>query len=301
MAEFSARDRITMMAIISAAGESGPPLFVFKGSRMPYRTVLKNGVAVDDTPACNLPPRSCVALRLENGGVDSENFRNWALRFVTFVSDLTEGGRKVLLTYDAYRAHLSLEVLELFSANNIIVYAVPAHTSGKSQPLDVVLFSSFKNALNDVALRCTSPDITQKLGIFEFFSFFREAYAKSFTTTNIQAGFRRSGLCPLDIRRLLGVPRPASSEVDAPLLSVEALEKLFEQKQEEFRRKVLGSDATMTQSGFVDTTCGQVMTAPQVLALVREKCERGAKKAKSGARTASALCCGGASKKGVAN
>ena len=34
----------------------------------------------------------------------------------------------------------------------------------------------------------------------------------------------------------------------------------------------------MTQSRFVDTTCGQVMTAPQVLALVREKREREARK-----------------------
>lgn len=43
---------------------------------------------------------------------------------------------------------MSLRFLGLFKANNIVVYALPAHTSRKTQPLDVLGFSLFKVALN---------------------------------------------------------------------------------------------------------------------------------------------------------
>lgn len=54
----------------------------------------------------------------------------------------------MILIYDGYKSHMSLQVLELFSQNKIIVYDLPAHTSGNPQPLDVVAFSVFKSSLN---------------------------------------------------------------------------------------------------------------------------------------------------------
>lgn len=68
-----------------------------------------------------------MAMRDDIGGVDSANLLAWAKRFVEEVRGLTAGGRKILLSYDGYRAHLSLPVLELFHVNNIVAYALPAH------------------------------------------------------------------------------------------------------------------------------------------------------------------------------
>lgn len=65
----------------------------------------------------------------------SKKFRNWANKFVEFVADLTANNRKLLLIYDGYRAHLSLEVVEIFANNNIAMYALRAHTSGNTQPI----------------------------------------------------------------------------------------------------------------------------------------------------------------------
>ena len=39
-------DRITMMHVICANGEAGPPLFVFKRSRLPFRMLVRDGVEV---------------------------------------------------------------------------------------------------------------------------------------------------------------------------------------------------------------------------------------------------------------
>eukprot|EP00178_Gracilaria_changii_P018579 TRINITY_DN531_c0_g1_i1.p1 TRINITY_DN531_c0_g1~~TRINITY_DN531_c0_g1_i1.p1 ORF type:complete len:353 (+),score=29.71 TRINITY_DN531_c0_g1_i1:40-1059(+) len=127
MNDYHYKNRITMMPVVSAAGDCGPLLVVVKGSRIPYRTVLKNGVAIQEAPTVSLPRNAVIATRCDTGGVDSVNFKAWAQRFVAYVHSLTINGRKVLLVYDAYRAHLSLEVLELFHQNNIIVTHYP-HT-----------------------------------------------------------------------------------------------------------------------------------------------------------------------------
>eukprot|EP00171_Calliarthron_tuberculosum_P001518 IDg1518t1 len=142
--------RSTMMPVVSAAGETGPTLFVFKGCSLPFREVVRGGSVVVETVADQLPRNAVVATRADSGGVDSGNFFLWATHFVRYMAPLTAGGRKVLLVYDAYRAHMSLRVLELLDANNIVAYALPAHTSAKTQPCDVVLFGAYKTRLREM-------------------------------------------------------------------------------------------------------------------------------------------------------
>ena len=135
------------MPVVSAAGEAGSPLYVFKGKRLPFREVLSHDVVQVQTYAQLLPRHACIAMREEGGGVDAQNFLHWAYSFIESVRDLTANERHVLLTYDAYGAHMSLSVLELLRQHRIVVYALPAHTSSNTQPLDVVLFSSYKREL----------------------------------------------------------------------------------------------------------------------------------------------------------
>ena len=141
MPEFRKLSRVTLMPIISASGACAPPLFVFKGSWLPYRTFIRDGNVVTQTPLCNIQYGPMAVTREGNGGIDTPRFLDWGYSFVEHVEPLTRGGRKVLLIYYGYRAHLSLAVLDLFHKNNIIVYVLPSHTSGKTQPLDVVLFT----------------------------------------------------------------------------------------------------------------------------------------------------------------
>ena len=73
--------------------------------------------------------------------VDRHNFAEWATSFVKHVKKKTEGGRKVVLTYDGRRSHLSARALEILKEGNVIAYCLPSHSSGKTQPLDVGLSS----------------------------------------------------------------------------------------------------------------------------------------------------------------
>ncbi|CDF33385.1 unnamed protein product [Chondrus crispus] len=105
----------------------------------------------------------------------------------------------------------------------------------------------------------------------------------SVTGDNIRASFLRSGLWSLDRRRVLSDPRPESARSDAhaPILTVEDL-AAFKERMAKIKDQILGADAVMTASGYVNTSNCCVVTAPQALALVRRKekgnaCKRRAK------------------------
>lgn len=114
-------------------------------------------------------------MRNDLGGVGSEYFLSWAETFVKHVQDLAANGRKVLLTYDGYRAHMTLGELQLFKENNIIAYAIPAHTSGKLQPCDVVLFGEFKKAFNVVLQEMQRTEQASSMGRFEMCALMKHA------------------------------------------------------------------------------------------------------------------------------
>lgn len=62
------------MPVVSAAGETGPPLFISKGRQLfPCRNVVGSGTIVPETYPEYLPRGSVIACREEFGGVDSEN------------------------------------------------------------------------------------------------------------------------------------------------------------------------------------------------------------------------------------
>lgn len=159
------------------------------------------------------------------------NFLSWAYTFVDYTRDLRSGGRKILLVYDAYRSHISLEVLGVFKNHGIEIYALPAHTSGKTQPLDVVPFSVLKNALNDTVSNCSGFIDERKLDLFDLCAIMKQAYDFAFTRANIKSGFRRAGLWPFDCSKLLNVQRPSDGTSSATFLTVEEIQAAYEAKR----------------------------------------------------------------------
>ena len=185
-----------------------------------------------------------------------------------YTKDLRLLGRKVLLLYNAHRSHISLEVLEVFLRNGIVVYALPAHSSGKAQPLDFVLFAAFMGALNNAVSSCSGFCDGRTLDHFHLCSVMGKAYEVSFVRSNFMAGFRRARLWPLDGSRLLDTLRPASAACGAPIISNESLEKAYQEKRLELRNATLGTDAKMLDCGYVNSHNEYVMTSATVLELI---------------------------------
>eukprot|EP00171_Calliarthron_tuberculosum_P006070 IDg6070t1 len=269
--DFASVHRSTMMPVISAAGEAGPVLFAFKGSTLPYREVVCGRDVVVETLADRLPRTAVVTTRAECGGVDSGNFYLWATHFVAFIAPLTAGGRKVLLLYDGYRAHMTLRVLELFDRHNIVAYALPAHTSGKTQPCDVVLFASYKAKLREALVSAVREGTADKIDVFEYCALMRAAYEEAFTSKVIKSSFLRAGVWPLNPSRLLSAPLPRSANDVGNIIGVEEIRALYEEKTRAARAAVLGSDARVLSCGYLDTSNGLVLTSARAMELARKK------------------------------
>lgn len=265
--EMHRANRVTLMPVVSADGDTGPPLFVFKGVQLPYRKVLSDGNEVTQTYHSVLPRGSVVAMRERGGGVDGANFFEWAHKFIESVKDLTAGERKVLLIYDGYRSHMSFRVLKLLRQNNIIAYALPSHTSGKTQPCDVKLFGAYKKELDELMDVATDVGDDIEIDNWAYGAMMCEAYKQAFTRSNIQAAFRRSGIWPHDPSRLLGCARP---NAEGNLITSDQLENMMNMKREEVRNRLFDPAVTVMQSGFVDTRRGAVLTSDDALQATEE-------------------------------
>ena len=59
------------------------------------------------------------------------------------------GNKPRLLINDGFGTHKSLELLEFYFKNNIILYRLPSYTSYKLQPCDVGVFGPLKVAYRE--------------------------------------------------------------------------------------------------------------------------------------------------------
>ena len=120
----------------------------------------------------------------ETGEVDSECIYRWELEFRNFMRHLTEGGRKILLTYDAYRLHVSLRVLEHFLSNCIIAYSLIAHTCRRTQPLNVVALDAMKQKLSKLVQESIDTESFNSFDLFQMFTLATNLFQDSFCPTH---------------------------------------------------------------------------------------------------------------------
>jgi hypothetical protein len=99
-----------------------------------------------------------------------------------------------------------------------------------------------------------------------------EANKQVFTEDNIKAAFRQTGIWPINPKVILDKPMPKSSaEVSSPF-SVTEVCNILEEKRAEIRRG-LNIEPAVLSRGFVASTYGINLTAPDALKLARESHE----------------------------
>lgn len=106
-------------------------------------------------------------------------------------TSIRSNGEWRLLIFDGFESHLQLEIIEFCLDNNIIPLCLPSHTSHVLQPLDVGVFSPLKKYYRQEISKLRSP-ITKN----NFPNLLALARQKAFSVSNIQSGFRASGIYP---------------------------------------------------------------------------------------------------------
>ncbi len=175
------RTLISMMGCASASGVSVPPALVYPGKRL-NANYLKNA------------PIGTKAMCTPNGYFTAKAFRSYLDHFAAH--SRPTAASPVLLILDGFSGHIDVDSLEHAKNLNIHVICFPSHSTHALQPLDVGIFSPFKNYYRRSYSEWMEKNPNERLLKEDFAGLMRDAYYHAFTPFNITSAFKATGLYP---------------------------------------------------------------------------------------------------------
>lgn len=97
-----------------------------------------------------------------------------------------------------HESHIHIDVLDFCKDDGIILLSFPPHCSHKLQPLDRSVYGPFKKAINTQCDSCMRNHPGKTMSIYDIPNIVANAMPLALTAANIQAGFRKTGICPFN-------------------------------------------------------------------------------------------------------
>ena len=179
---------MTMAIAVNAMGNSTPPFFVFPRKRYAPHFV-RDG------------PVGCTGAGNGSGWMQETEFLQFLQHFVKHTKASEDS--KVILLLDNHSSHLSIQSIDFCKANGIILLSSPPHCSRKLQPLGRGVFGPFKRLVNNACDNWMRMNAGKTMSIYDIPGIVKLALPSSVTPGNIQAGFRCSGIWPVN-RHIFG-------------------------------------------------------------------------------------------------
>ena len=174
---------VTVAVAISALGNMVPPFFIFP--RVHYKEHFIRGGPVGSDGDTN-----------SSGWMKEDNFRKFAKHFVKYAKPSKEN--PVLLLLDNHDSHLSIEVLNYFKENGVIILSFPPHCSHKLQPLDRTVYGPLKKYYNQASDNWLASHPGKTITIYDIPELVKISLPLAATIDNIQSGFRVTGISPFN-------------------------------------------------------------------------------------------------------
>ncbi|XP_066946101.1 uncharacterized protein [Macrobrachium rosenbergii] len=172
-------------------GSALDPLIIFKGKNMQSSWV---GTAA--------LPETQYALS-ESGWTTRMIFEDFFKGFV----EKTNDSRPLLLILDGHLSHTSVETIIVAKSENISIIKLPAHCTDLLQPIDVAYFAPLKSyydaALQQRVHQTGARVPLQKCG---FVNMLCSVWKQGLSTDNVKAGFRATGIYPLNSEKYNKIP-----------------------------------------------------------------------------------------------
>jgi len=195
-----------VLACVSAAGSTLPPLMIFNTLRPEYKLG-----AEEET----------MFAQQKSGWMNSEIYERWLeTHFIKHAPSV----RPLLLVFDGLKAHISLHLIEFAEKNGILLYCLPPHSSHLLQPLDVSVFGPLKVGWKRVASTFTHVS-GRPVNFHNFARLFKIAWHTSITSSVIAGGFKRSGIYPFARSAVVSGQKnpPAKPDIPEELLDIAIL------------------------------------------------------------------------------
>ncbi|EGU76713.1 hypothetical protein HZS61_009463 [Fusarium oxysporum f. sp. conglutinans] len=201
------RSWITILECISATGKVLRPTVIFKGKTVQQQHFPEDlDFLVNWEFACS-----------EKGWTSNKLALIW-LRKVFIPSTQPENkNERRLLILDGHGSHTTEEFLWECYDNNIYLLFLPAHASHVLQPLDVAVFGPLKRAYRRYLSDLASLADSSHIGKITFLYTYDKARREAITKSNALAGFKASGLWPVNLAKVL--MNPMVTETPSPAVT----------------------------------------------------------------------------------
>ena len=175
---------ITAIECVSAAGKATPPLLIFKAKHTSTAWIPT------DTPLD-------WHFSTSNSGWTSNSYGfEWLTTVFEPSTRPRDPSQHRLLVMDGYSSYMTANFIAYSMDKNIDLLILPPHTSHMLQPLDVSIFSPLKRALRVETDRLIALD-SGRIARVEWTEAYIRARQRAFTLSNIQSGWKATGLWPL--------------------------------------------------------------------------------------------------------
>ena len=201
------KSQITIVGCVSAAGYCLPPMVIYDRKRLSPE--MSRGEVLGTLYGLS-----------EKGWIDMELFSNW---FHSHFLRYAPTARPLLLLMDGHSSHYCPDTIRMAAQEKIIIFALPPNTTHITQPLDKGCFGPLKLAWRKVCHQYMTSNPGKVVNRFCFSELFAEAWMKSMTLTNITAGFRVTGVYPVNRNAFVLPEEECHNHIDSSLAASNGL------------------------------------------------------------------------------
>ncbi|XP_045445765.1 uncharacterized protein LOC123653829 [Melitaea cinxia] len=174
---------VTVAFAVNAIGNAIPPFFVFP--RVRYQDHFVRDGPIGSAGSAN-----------PSGWMQDETFIHFLEHFKKHTNP--SSSHKVLLVLDNHYSHIHINALDFCKTNSIVMLSFPPHCSHKLQPLDQSVFGPLKKAINSTCDGWMRSHPGKTMSIYDIPGILATAMPLVLTQSNIEAGFRVTGIVPFN-------------------------------------------------------------------------------------------------------
>ncbi|XP_062566558.1 uncharacterized protein LOC134228881 [Saccostrea cucullata] len=200
----TSRQSITILACVNASGDKMPPMCIVKG---------KTPRCVESFATIDAPPETIWTYQEKAWMCDLLG----ELWFKSVFLQNCGPRRPQLLVLDSHSSHEVLGLLEAAISENILIMALPPHTSHHLQPLDKAVFGPFSKAYGRACSEFMTNHPNHEINKSTWPRIFKSAWEASVTPDNIKSGFRATGIWPMNVSALPDYVYLPSEAFDLPI------------------------------------------------------------------------------------
>ena len=142
-------------------------------------------------------PDGCFYNVSSNGWMQQDTFKDWFTS--VFIAKTAQLIGPKLLVLDGHVSHITLDVINAATANNITILCLPPHSTHILQPLDVAVFKPVKTAWRDIVQEFQRTNRFKNIDKEDFPSLLKKLVEsdKAFLRRHAVAGFETTGIYPV--------------------------------------------------------------------------------------------------------